>query len=512
MCQTVVPAILGRCDLLAAKCKRRFALGLLLLLSLTPAVHGTGPNVVILFADDLGYGDLGSYGHPYIRTPHLDDLAANGQRWTDFYTAASVCSPSRAALLTGRLPVRTGLYGNRIRVMFPDDPNGIPAAETTVAEALQAQGYATGIFGKWHLGDAPHAYPTRHGFNVWYGVPYSNDMRWEGEQTFEEALSLSLAGRGAELQATYAQRRWKLLAPKIEYWNVPLIRSEQRADGFDDEVIEEPADQRTLTKRYTEEAIAFIRNHGNQPFFVYLPYTMPHVPLFRSDEFTDTSLGGRYGDVIEEIDWSVGQIVAALKRLDLTNDTLVVFTSDNGPWLIFAQHGGSAGLLRMGKGTTFEGGLRVPAIFSWPETIPPSIVSELGSTLDIYPTVLALSGQRPAQTLDGVDLSATLTRQARSPRNEMPFYRNGDLYAYRVGEFKLHLITFGAYNQPPPRTEHAQPLLYHLPTDPGERTDVAGEHPDVVEHISNAINRHLKSFEPEAPIFDQRVTRLLGSP
>jgi arylsulfatase A-like enzyme len=337
-------------------------------------------------------------------------------------------------------------------------------------------------------------------------------MRWEGEQTFEEALSLSLAGRGAELQATYAQRRWKLLAPKIEYWNVPLIRSEQRADGFDDEVIEEPADQRTLTKRYTEEAIAFIRNHGNQPFFVYLPYTMPHVPLFRSDEFTDTSLGGRYGDVIEEIDWSVGQIVAALKRLDLTNDTLVVFTSDNGPWLIFAQHGGSAGLLRMGKGTTFEGGLRVPAIFSWPGTIPPSIVSELGSTLDIYPTVLALSGQRPAQTLDGVDLSATLTRQARSPRNEMPFYRNGDLYAYRVGEFKLHLITFRAYNQPPPRTEHAQPLLYHLPTDPGERTDVAGEHPDVVEHISNAINRHLKSFEPEAPIFDQRVTRLLGSP
>ncbi len=466
------------------------------------------PNIIILFADDLGYGDLASYGHPYIRTPNLDELAAQGQRWTDFYVAAPVCSPSRGALLTGKLPNRTGLYGRQINVLFPNDTVGMPAAEVTLAEALKAQGYATAIVGKWHLGDAPEVYPTRHGFDYWYGLPYSNDMEWVGVPAFEQLLLLSAQGKMAELQQEIAARQAKYFDPKIEYWNVPLIISKRLNDGFSDEIIERPTDQRTLTRRYTEEAVGFIERSKAAPFLLYLPYTMPHTPIFRSEAFAEKSLGGRYGDVIEELDWSVGQIVSKLKALNLEEKTLVIFTSDNGPWLTMKQHGGTAGLLQQGKGTTFEGGMRVPAIFWRPGVIEPAVISTIGSTLDIYETALALAGAPATVNGDGVDLTNTLHHGTASPRDELPYYRAGELYAYRKGPYKLHLISEGAYGLPPEKTVHTEPLLYHLGDDPAEQFDIARQYPQVVADLIQTISRHRASMQEQPPIFDQRLHAL----
>jgi uncharacterized sulfatase len=466
---------------------------------------GRPPNVIILFADDLGYGDLGSYGHPTIRTPRLDALAADGQRWTDFYAAAPVCSPSRGALLTGRLPNRTGLYGRRLNVLFPNDPGGLPAAERTLAEALGERGYATAVVGKWHLGDRPEAYPTRHGFDYWFGLPYSNDMDWVAAMSFEEVLALAAAGRMVEVQEEIARRQALYLDPRNDYWNVPLVRSERSPGGFVDEVVERPARQASLTRRYTDEAVAFIRRHQTQPFFLYLPYTMPHTPLFPGDGFAGGSRGGRYGDVVEELDWSVGAIVDALEELNLAADTLVVFTSDNGPWLAMDHHGGSAGPLRDGKGTTFEGGVRVPAIFSWPGRIRPGVTAGIGSTMDLYATALALAGSGAAGDIDGFDLSGTLLEGRPSPRSSVAYYRSGELMAFRQGDFKLHLVTQGAYGRPPERVVHEQPLLYHLGEDPGERFDVAGRHPIVVERLQRAVAAHRESLVEEPPLFDRRL-------
>ena len=385
------------------------------------------PNIVILFADDLGYGDLGSYGHPYIRTPNLDALAAQGQRWTDFYSPAPVCSPSRAALLTGRLPVRTGLYGDRIAVLFPNDTQGVPAAELTLAEALKEKGYATGIIGKWHLGDAPDTYPTRHGFDYWYGIPYSNDMNWTDEPTFDEMVALTAQGQTEQLQELSRRRMGKWLQPKNEYWNVPVIRSDCRGRACRDETVERPAQQALLTKTHTEEAIEFIEQNRKRPFLLYVPYSMPHTPLFRSDAFAGRSLGGRYGDVIEELDWSVGQIVKTLKKRRLAKNTLVVFTSDNGPWLLMQTEGGTAGLLNNGKGTTFEGGMRVPAIFWWPGRIEPQVVSGIGSAMDLFNTALSLAGVDPvtggvAQSGSALDWGSSGRRfKSCRPDQKFPF-------------------------------------------------------------------------------------------
>lgn len=438
------------------------------------------PNVVILFADDLGYGDLASYGHPTIRTPNLDRMASEGQRWTHFYVGASVCSPSRAALLTGRLPIRNGMFGSvdRTRVLFPDSPNGLPAEEVTIAELLKEQGYATAVFGKWHLGHLPEFLPQNHGFDTWLGLPYSNDM------------DMTIEYLGYQNPAFYE--------PKNEYWNVPLMRNE--------EVIEQPADQTTLTQRYTEEAVRFIEENKDHPFFLYLPHTMPHIPLFRSGGFSGKSFRGRYGDVIEEIDWSVGRILETLRRHSLAEQTLVVFTSDNGPWLAFKTHGGSAGSLKWGKGTTWEGGMRVPALFWWPGTVQPGTVMDMGSTLDLLPTVAGIAAaEAPTdRVLDGVDLMPALTGTGSSPRNAMFYYRGDTLYAVRQGPFKAHFITEGEYGAGPPRTVHPTPLLYHLGEDPGEQFDVSGAHPEVVAEILELVEEHRKTLQPQASLFDLR--------
>lgn len=436
----------------------------------TPAdgLSAEKPNFVIVFADDLGYGDLGCFGHPTIRTPNLDRMAVEGQRWTQFYSAACVCTPSRAALMTGRLPIRNGMCHDRRRVLFPQSVGGLPPEEITIADALKALGYSTACIGKWHLGHRPQFLPTRQGFDSYFGIPYSNDM---------DRVADSPRGREA------------FWAPKVEYWNCPLMRDEQ--------IAERPADQTTITKRCTEEALRFIDEHQREPMFIYLAHNLPHVPLFASEEFLGSSRRGLYGDVVEEIDHGVGRILDKLQQLDLAKKTMVVFTSDNGPWLIFGTHGGSAGLLREGKGCTWEGGMREPTVFWWPGTITPGTVMEMGSTLDLLPTLVRLAGGTPPtdRVLDGMDISPVLLGKGTSPRETMFYYRGTRLYAVRHGAYKAHFITQPAYKPGKPE-EHDPPLLYDLEKDPSERFDVAAEHPEVVEKIRRIADAHRETVEP----------------
>jgi arylsulfatase A len=448
------------------------ALGGLLLAGCLRTAEPTRPNFVVIFADDLGYGDLGSFGNPVFRTPNLDRLAAEGQRWTQFYVAASVCTPSRAGLLTGRYPVRSGMAGPR-RVLFPDSGGGLPASEITIAEALGKAGYVSGAFGKWHLGHLPQFLPTRQGFETYWGIPYSNDMdKVPGSPDYREMAK--------------ADPRWQ--ASPADY-NVPILQDEKQ--------VERPADQNSITRRYTEKAIEFIRAHRDRPFFVYLAHSMVHIPLFASPEFRGRSRAGLYGDAVEEVDWSVGRIVATLEELGLEKRTLVVFTSDNGPWLIYDTHGGSAGPLRGGKGDTFEGGMREPTIFWGPGQVQREVVRDLGSTLDLLPTFCAMAGVEPPsdRILDGYDLSPVLHGRGRSPRDEMLFYRGREIYAARVGPFKAHFVTQSGYGGDPP-VAHDPPLLYQLEDDPAERFDVAGRHPEVLQRIRRRVEAHRATVEP----------------
>ena len=421
------------------------------------------PNFIVVFVDDMGYGDLGSYGHPTVSTPHLDRLAAEGQRWTEFYVAASVCTPSRAGLITGRLPIRSGMASYKSRVLFPDSTGGLPDSEITIAEVLKQKRYATAAVGKWHLGHLPQYLPTRHGFDSYFGVPYSNDM--------------------AKITPTPPREQLWGESSKSEYFNVPLLR--------DEEEIERPAHQPTLTKRYTDEAVKFIRANRDRPFFLYMPHTMVHVPLFRSPEFAGKSRRGLYGDAVEEIDWSVGRIVATLEELGIARDTLVVFTSDNGPWLTFDEQGGSAGPLRMGKGSTWEGGMRVPGIFWMPGVVKPGVVREMGATLDLLPTFAAMAGV-PAPSdrqLDGYDLTPVLRGIGPSPRNEVFYYRGTDVWAARMGRYKAHFKSKSGYLQDP-QLEHDPPLLFDLAADPGEKYDVAAQRPEALEAILRRVAEH----------------------
>ncbi|HIG31135.1 MAG TPA: arylsulfatase [Verrucomicrobiales bacterium] len=433
------------------------------------------PNFVIIFCDDLGYGDLGAFGHPTIRTPNLDRMAREGQRWTNFYVGASVCTPSRAALLTGRLPIRSGMMSAKRRVLFPDSKGGLPSSEITIAEALKSKGYATAAVGKWHLGHLPQYLPPSHGFDSYWGIPYSNDM--DAQKGFPAYRN------EAHRNADYS--------PPIEQYQVPIIHNTQ--------VVEKPANQHTITARYADKAIDFIRSNQKKPFFVYLAHNLPHIPLFAGKEFRGKSARGIYGDVIEEIDAGVGKITTVLKDLNLDKKTLVVFTSDNGPWLPFRTHGGSAGLLREGKGSTFEGGMREPTIFWWPGTVIPKVQMELGATMDLLPTFCSLADvSTPTdRVLDGHDLSPLLLgKTTKGPRNEIFYWRSSELYAIRIGPWKAHFITQGCYGIGPKREVHESPELYHLENDPSEKYNIAENHPDVVASLVKAAEDHRNSIEP----------------
>lgn len=438
------------------------------------------PNFVIIFADDLGYGDLSCYGHPTIRTPELDRMAAEGMRFTQFYVAASVCTPSRAGLLTGRLPIRNGMCGDHRRVLFQDSTGGLPKSEITIAEELKPRGYATACIGKWHLGHLPEFLPTQRGFNSYFGIPYSNDMRIDPQAKSADNVLLR---EGVTID--------KLRNDPLPGGNVPLMRN--------DEVIEYPVDQSTLTERYTDEAIRFIEANQKRPFLLYIAHTMPHTPLHIDQQRAGTSSRGIYGDVVQEIDRNVGRVLQTLRDLKLDRHTMVLFTSDNGPWLVRKLNGGSAGLLRGGKGATWEGGMREPAIAWWPGKIKPGVVSEqLGSTLDVFPTLAALANAALPNDhiLDGYNLAPVLLENKPSPRNEMFFYRGSQLMAVRKGPWKAHMFTQMAYDGMQKRIKHDPPELYHLDHDPGEHFNVAEQHPDVLAEIAKLVEAHRSNLTP----------------
>ena len=428
------------------------------------------PNFVVILTDDQGYGDLGVYGHPTIRTPRIDRMAAEGQRWTSFY-AAPVCTPSRAQLMTGRLAIRSGTASG---VFFPNSTGGLPSSEVTIAEVLKPKGYATGAVGKWHLGHLPEYLPTVQGFDSYFGIPYSNDMaaigikRIPGSQRFAN--------------------------PQPAQFNVPIMRNAA--------IVEQPADQRTITRRYTDEAIGFIRQHRDRPFFLYLAHNLPHVPLFVSKEFEGRSARGMYGDVIEEIDHNVGRILDTLRELQLDRNTLVLFTSDNGPWLPYLDQGGSAGPLRNGKGTTWEGGVRVPAIFWWPGTIAAGgVVTGIGSELDVLQTLARLAGAETPKdrALDGYDLSSALrSAAAPSPRETLFYYRGATLSGVRHRSFKLHkdAPATGRGQAAGAEPSEAAWELYDLDIDPSEKFDLAKERPEVVAELLKQADAHSKSVIP----------------
>lgn len=409
------------------------------------------PNVVIIYLDDMGYGDVGCFGGK-IKTPNLDKMAKEGTRLTSFYVAQAVCSASRAALLTGCYSNRVGILG----ALGPQSKHGLSHQEVTIARMLKQLGYATGIIGKWHLGHLPKFLPHTHGFDEYYGLPYSNDM-WPNH-------------------------------PTAKFPPLPLIKGK--------DIIELNPDQSKLTTSYTDKAVDFINRNKGGPFFLYLAHTMPHVPLFVSDRFKGKSEQGLYGDVIQELDWSVGQVLAALQKNGLDDDTLVIFTSDNGPWLSYGNHGGSAGPLREGKGTTWEGGVRVPCIVRWPGHIPAGKHSdEPAMTIDVLPTLAKLTGAKlPKHKIDGLDIWPLLSAQpgAKSPHAAYFFYWNNELQGVRSGKWKLYfphsyrtLVADGGKDGKPAAYKEAKVelSLFDLSKDLGEKTNVVKDHPAVVERL-----------------------------
>jgi arylsulfatase A len=428
--------------------RREFLQSTLAALLVPRRLKGTGlPNVVFIYADDLGYGDLGCYGSG-IATPNLDRMAREGMRFTQFYSANPVCSPSRAALLTGRYPTRVGVP----RVLFPQDTTGLPDSETTIAQVLKTKGYRTMCIGKWHLGRPAQFMPTNHGFDEYFGIPYSNDMN-----------------------------------PRSLMHNL--------------DTIEEPARLDTLTPRYTERALRFIEQAKDAPFFLYMPHTFPHIPLAASERFRGKSGVGLYGDVVQELDWSVGQVLAQLKKQGIDDDTLVMFSSDNGPWFQ-----GSPGKLRGRKGTTYEGGVREPLIARFPGRIPAgALCRAVTSTMDILPTLASLcSAPLPTKPLDGINIWPILAgRMQETEREALLYFDDWNVQCARWGKWKLHFARHNsaAFNPAPPGGRINLPLpapeLYDLESDPDESYDMAPEKPVVVAEIRSRVERLLEGFPEE---------------
>jgi len=452
--------------------------GILLLVFLNPVLSGCSqngknrqklPNVVLIFIDDMGYGDIGTYGAVDYETPNLDKFAAEGMRFTNFYAAQAVCSASRAGLLTGCYPNRIGISG----ALMPWAKHGLSDKEMTIAELLKQKGYATGMAGKWHLGHQKPFLPLQHGFDEYLGLPYSNDM-WPVDFDGTPVTKNS-------------SKPWKAKYPQL-----PLIDGNEKVKE-----IRTLEDQGTLTTIYTERAVDFIKRNKDRPFFFYLAHSMVHVPLGVSDKFKGKSKQGLYGDVVMEIDWSVGEVLKALKENGLEDNTIVIFTSDNGPWLNFGNHAGSTGGLREGKGTSWEGGQREPCIIRWPGVVPNGVIcNKLSSTIDILPTLAEITGAKlPDHKIDGVNILPLWKGVAdANPRDHfLYYYRRNSLEAVRKGHWKLVLphsyrsyvgVLPGNDGFPGPYAHDSTGLaLYDLRRDPGEHYDVKELYPEVVEEI-----------------------------
>lgn len=423
------------------------------------------PNFVIIFADDQGYGDLGCFGSTKIKTPNIDRLAAEGRRFTNFMVASPVCTPSRAALLTGCYPKRIGMHQH---VLFPASTRGLNPTEHTIADQLKPLGYATACFGKWHLGHHPETLPQQNGFDTYFGIPYSNDMNHPENKEKPKLPSDEL---------------WLDQESAVTKWNTPLMENE--------EIVELPVDQRTVTRRYTDRAIDFISTHKDEPFFVYLPHSMPHIPLYVPEDVYDPNPANAYTCVIEHIDAEVGRLMETIRDLKLSDNTYVIYTSDNGPWLQFKNHGGSAGPLREGKGTTFEGGQRVPCVMWGPGRIPAGTeCGDVVATIDMLPTVAKLTGSElpEAKKIDGMDMSAKiLAEQGGNDREEYLYYTSqGQIEGIRQNEWKL-LIKRPRQNRRQQQSGQAgkvTTLLFDLGADLGEQNDLAEANPEIVEKLT----------------------------
>ena len=431
------------------------------------------PNIILIYADDLGYADVGVFGAKGFETPNIDRLANNGIQFKDYYSAAPTCTPSRAALLTGCYSVRVGLPF----VVGPKGPDwtkgkdniGLSSEETTIASMLKQKEYVTGCVGKWHLGDMKEFLPTRHGFDYFFGLPYSHDMIKENDP------------------------KWP---------DLPLIENEI--------VVELNPDLSQLTKRYTEKTLSFIDKNKEQPFFLYLAHSMPHVPLFASEKFKGKSERGLYGDVVEEIDWSVGEIVKKLKEQNLYEDTIIIYTSDNGPWLIYGNHSGSAGNLREGKFTTFEGGQREPCIISWPRKIPKRVVSDKTfSAIDFLPTIAAITGSKlPDKKIDGKSALSLWENEpaAQNPHEALYYYAEYDLQAVRWKNWKLHFHhNYDSVKVPGKDgkqgisiTKTIDISLFDLTNDPEEKINLAVKHPDIVEKMTDMAKKFDEELKRDA--------------
>ena len=439
---------------------QKFLSVILFFLLFSPSLKAESPNFIIIFTDDQGYEDIGCFGSPKIKTPHLDRMAAEGRKFTSFYSANSVCSPSRAALMTGSYPTRVSIPG----VLFPRHEIGLNPDEITIAEVLKGKGYATACIGKWHIGHKPKFLPTRQGFDSYFGIPYSNDMTIDPEASLADNINL---------RDGFTKDRIKKEKPKKNL--VPLMRNEK--------VIEYPCDQTTLTKRYTEEAVKFISENKDSPFFLYLPHTMPHIPLFASEQFKGKSKRGLYGDTIEEIDWSVGQILKSIKEKGIDQKTLVIYTSDNGPWKLDRGRGGSAYPLRGYKFQTYEGGMRVPCIMRWPGKVPKGTnCDEVAASIDLMPTIAKLAGAKllKDRRIDGKDIWPLIsgTEGAVSPHEIYYYYKGNRLESARQEKWKIRRS--GKKSQ--------SVELYDLDSDISETKNLAKENEALVQDMIKKMN------------------------
>lgn len=403
------------------------------------------PNFVFIYADDLGYGDLGCFGATDIKTPNIDRMANEGIKFTEFYSASPVSSPSRAALLTGRVPQRMGING----VFFPESYTGMPTSEITIADILKKEGYKTGIVGKWHLGHRHQYLPLQRGFDEYFGIPYSNDME-----------------------------------------SVVYMKNNK--------VVEFHVDQHYTTQTYTEKALKFIDKHQNQPFFLYVAHNMPHVPIYASQKFEGTSERGLYGDVVQELDWSVGQILNKLQQTGVLENTLIVFSSDNGPWLVMREMGGSAGELREGKQTTFEGGVRVPTVAMWKGHIKPGTVyDDIACMVDWLPTFAHLAGATVPKDreIDGQNITPVLMNEGKRPVREMLYFSGDDLRGYRNGDWKIKKEYAGCSGTPWRKKVAPHPtLLINLKEDPGEKNNLAEEKPEKTKEMLQLMEKSLQEM------------------